>query len=59
MSLMNSNTTTLQSCHPVIFDHLDGDLIRCTAVHIEGSAGPSGVDPLGGGVHVLLSRLLP
>lgn len=47
MTLINPNTITLQSCHPVIFDCLDGDLICCTAVRIEGSAGPSGVDALG------------
>ena len=47
MSLINPNTTTLRSCHPVIFDCLDGDLICCTTVRIEGSAGPSGVDALG------------
>ena len=44
---INPNTTTLRSCHPVIFDCLDGDLIHRTAVRIEGSAGPSGVDALG------------
>ena len=47
MSLINPDTTTLQSCHPVIFDHLDSDLIRRTAVRIEGSTWPSGVDALG------------
>ena len=47
MSLINPSTTTLPSCHPIIFDCLDGDLIRHTAVRIEGSAGPSGVDALG------------
>ena len=47
LSLINPGTTNLQSCHPVIFDCLDGDLIRRTAVRIEGSAGPSGVDALG------------
>ena len=47
LSPINPGTTNLQSCHPVIFDCLDGDLIRRTAVRIEGSAGPSGVDALG------------
>ena len=47
MSLINPDTTILQSHHSVIFDRLDGDLIHCTAVCIEGSAGPSGVDALG------------
>ena len=37
----------LQSCHPVIFDCLDSDLIRHTAVRIQGFARPSGVDALG------------
>ena len=46
LNLINPGTTNLQSCHPIIFDCLDGDLICRTAVHIEGSAGPSGVDAL-------------
>ena len=47
LSLINPGTTDLQSCHTVIFDCLDGGLIRRTAVRIEGFAGPSGVDALG------------
>ena len=47
LSLIISGTTDLQSCHPAIFDCLDGDLIFRTAVCIEGSTGPSGVDAMG------------
>ena len=47
LSLINPGTTDLQSCHPVIFDCLDGDLIRHTAVCLERCAGPSGVHALG------------
>ena len=46
-SLVTSNTTSFQGCHPIIFDYLNGDLICRTAVRVEGSAGPSGVDALG------------
>lgn len=31
-------------CHPVVFDRLDGVMIREVALHIDGAAGPSGVD---------------
>ena len=47
LSLINPGTTNLQSCDPVIFNCLDGDLIRRTAVRIEGFARPSEVDALG------------
>ena len=46
-SLLSPGTSVLNACHPVMFDCLDGDLIRRTAVHVAGSAGPSGVDALG------------
>ena len=36
-----------RSCHPVIFDCLDRNVICHTALCTEGSAGPSGVDALG------------
>ena len=47
LSLINPTSTIVRSCHPVIFDCLDGDLIRRTAIRIQGLAGPSGVDALG------------
>ena len=31
-SLVTSNTTSFQSCHAIIFDCLNGDLICCTTV---------------------------
>ena len=33
--------------HPVIFESLDGALIRAAALHTNGSAGPLGLDALG------------
>ena len=30
--------------HPVIFDNLDGVLVRCTILRMDGAAGPSGLD---------------
>ena len=30
--------------HPALFDNLDGTLIRRTIVHMDGAAGPSGLD---------------
>ena len=30
--------------HPVVFDCINGDLIRSMALRCQGSAGPSGVD---------------
>ena len=33
--------------HPVLFERLDGDMIRSCALRTEGSAGPSGVDASG------------
>ena len=33
--------------HPVLFDTIDGDLIRSTALRVQGSAGPSGMDAAG------------
>ena len=47
MNLVSPDAPTLKNCHPVIFDCLDGDLIRHTVLRIEGSTGPSGVDALG------------
>ena len=34
--------------HPVLFDRLDGDMIRAWAVRTDGSAGPSGLTLPGG-----------
>ena len=47
MNLVSPDAPTLKNCHPVIFDCLDGDLIRRTVLFIEGSAGPLGMDALG------------
>ena len=33
--------------HPVLFDTIDGELIRSTALRVQGSAGPSGMDAAG------------
>ena len=36
--------TPIPDVHPVLFDHLDGEIIRKATLRIEGSAGPSGID---------------
>ena len=36
-----------QRIHPIIFESITGSLIRATALHISGSAGPSGLDAQG------------
>jgi len=41
------STTPRPETHPVIFDHLDGTIIRSAALSTHGSAGPSGVDAFG------------
>ena len=42
-----TDATNYSSCHPVIFEQLDEHVIRRTALHLGGAAGPSGVDALG------------
>lgn len=37
-------TDTPPLSHPVLFDRLDGAMIRSSALHSQGSAGPSGLD---------------
>ncbi len=39
--------TTTSDVHPVLFDRLDGEMIRHIALQTDGSAGPSGVDSHG------------
>ena len=39
--------TPTEKPHQVIFDELNGHLIRATALKTEGAAGPSGIDSLG------------
>ena len=46
-SLIVTDATNYSSCHPVIFEQLDEHVIRRTALHPGGTAGPSGVDALG------------
>ena len=36
--------TRIPDVHPVLFDHLDGEMIRRSALQTDGSAGPSGAD---------------
>ena len=45
--LISPDAPVLGSYNPVIFDCLDGDLICCNAVHVEGSPGSLEVDALG------------
>ena len=49
--LSPSSFTT--SFHPIVFDALDGEAIRCTALCTRGTAGPSGVDNFCGKDYVL------
>ena len=37
-------TTSGQEPHPVLFDQIDGTLIRSTVQKMDGAAGPSGLD---------------
>ena len=41
------DATNFSSCHPVIFDCLDDNVIRQTVLCLGGAAGPSGVDAQG------------
>ena len=43
LSLVDNTVET----HPVLFERIDGDLIRSTALKVQGSAGPSGMDATG------------
>ena len=43
LSLVDNTVET----HPVLFERIDGDLIRSTALKVQGSAGPSGMDAAG------------
>ena len=37
-------TTSGQELHPILFDQIDGSLIRSTVQKMDGAAGPSGLD---------------
>jgi len=37
-------TTSSQGLHPILFDQIDGSLIRSTVQKMDGAAGPSGLD---------------
>ena len=43
-----SQSTTLPPCHPVVFDHIYGSLIRAIVLQLDGAAGPSGLDSSAG-----------
>ena len=43
LSLVDNTVET----HPVLFERIDGDLIRSTALKVQGSAGPSSMDAAG------------
>ena len=42
-----SPADNIADTHPVLFERIDGDLIRSTALRVQGSAGPSGMDAAG------------
>ena len=41
-----SNELTCDDFHPVLFDSITAEVIRSSALHTEGAAGPSGVDAM-------------
>ena len=43
-----TDTDSSITYHPVIFEALDGSVIRAAALHTSGTAGPSGVDAYAG-----------
>ena len=46
-SAISSSDPTIPEPHPVLFDQIDGSLIRTVALRTEGAAGPSGIDASG------------
>ena len=46
-TLVNPSDSSTESYHPIIFDAIDGEYIRKTALKVDGGAGPSGVDAKG------------
>jgi len=45
--LFQSNCVYFDHCHPVIFDCLTDEVLRRVVLHMDGAAGPSGVDARG------------
>ena len=43
-SLLESDSIDTPCYDPILFEQLNGDLIRWVALHTHGAAGPSGVD---------------
>jgi hypothetical protein len=46
-ALVESNSFNHDPAHFILFDQLDGQLIRETALKTDGAAGPSGLDAAG------------
>jgi len=44
--LNGANSIQDNNFHPILFDSITADVIRTSALHTEGSAGPSGVDAM-------------
>ena len=42
-TIVNRNTPVIEP-HPIIFEQIDGELVRSTALKLDGAAGPSGLD---------------
>ena len=40
----DSDTISAQEPHPVLYDQIEGSLIRSTVLRMDGAAGPSGLD---------------
>ena len=45
-TLLSGDDNTTET-YPVLFERIDGNLIRSTALKVQGSAGPSGMDAAG------------
>ena len=43
-AVITSNSPSQEPSHFILFDHLDGQMIRKTVLKTEGAAGPSGLD---------------
>ena len=45
-ALVNPSDSYSEPYHPIIFDAIDGEYIRKTALKVDGGAGPSGTGSL-------------
>ena len=50
--LISGNVNSVEPVHPVIYDGIDEELIRNTAIKTEGGTGPFGLDAVFGNIFV-------